>query len=79
MSAPVLSGTEELMEFATLVPAKAKKRNMKVPANSPIIAMKWLRAALGRKLRYGNRLEIFDAVSSVVLILRFRPGTANPP
>lgn len=34
-------------ELATWVPVKAKKRNRKVPANSPAMAMRWFRTASG--------------------------------
>ena len=39
--------------MATWVPAKAKNRNRKVPTNSPAMAMKWLRGALGSRLKKG--------------------------
>jgi len=43
--------------LTTLVPPSAKRRNMKVPANSAIMATKWFLMFSGRKLRNGTRRD----------------------
>lgn len=45
--------------LATCVAEKAKKRKRKVPQNSPIIAIKWLRNLLGSHSNPGNRRSPF--------------------
>lgn len=52
---PCCVSAPEAAALATWVPLKAKKRKRKVPTNSPMKAMMWLRSLLGRKPMPGMR------------------------
>jgi len=58
--------------LATCVAANAKNRNRKVPTNSPMQAMKRLRALLGSHEKPGSRGSPGRLGSSVYLV--FTPG-----